>query len=272
MAKIRLDLYLMQNDLAGSREEAQRYIRAGKVLVNENVIDKPGTPVDIAANIRVKKPETSFASRGGLKLEEALRRFSIPVEGKVAADLGASNGGFTDCLLQKNVKKVYAVDVGHGQLSYHLQTDPRVVVMDRTNCRYLEEKHLGEPVDLVVADLSFISIKTVFLAITRILKRDGDAVFLIKPQFEIGKGRVGKKGIVKDPRDHFEVLLSCYHFFHEQEWSVIGACPSPIVGKTGNIEFLLHIRPGIEHSRMKEEDLELVVSEAHEIHKEKANL
>ncbi|MDX9754187.1 MAG: TlyA family RNA methyltransferase [bacterium] len=243
MKKVRLDLRLVQDAFFPSREAAQRYIRAGKVLVDEVVIDKPGALIDPVAPLRVQRQETEFAGRGGEKLEGALAEFGIAVRGLIAADLGASTGGFTDCLLKRGVQKVFAVDVGRGQLVYRLQTDPRVVVMDNTNCRYLEARHLGGPVDLVVADLSFISIKTVYLAIQSILKPEGQAVLLIKPQFEVGKGKVGKKGLVRHQEDHEEVLLDFYRFFREAQWAVRHIAPSIIQGKTGNIEFLIHVMP-----------------------------
>ncbi len=253
----------MQQNLARNREEAQRLIRAGKVLVQETVHDKPGVQVASGVAVRIVQKESSYTSRGGLKLEAALRRFGVDVTGLTAADLGASTGGFTDCLLRHGARKVYAVDVGHGQLAYALQTDPRVVVMDRTNCRHLDAAALGEPVDLVVADLSFIGIQTVFPAIVRILKPMGQAILLIKPQFEIGKGKVGKKGIVKNPEDHLEVLLERRRFFLEAGWRVRGAAPSPIAGKSGNIEFLMWISPGAPEDSVSPGHLRTTVLEAH---------
>ncbi|MGI6455193.1 MAG: TlyA family RNA methyltransferase [bacterium] len=263
MVKSRLDVLLVKRELVSSREEAQRYIRAGKVLVDEMVVDKPGAGVAEESVIRVKLPETMYASRGGTKLEGALERFQIQVDGLTCADLGASNGGFTDCLLQRGARKVFAIDVGHGQLAYHLQTDERVVVMDQTNCRYLKPGDLGEAVDLVVGDLSFISMKAVFPAIRAISRADGRAVLLIKPQFEIGKGRVGKKGIVRDAADHVEVLQDLYQFFQERNCSVIHATYSPIQGKTGNIEFFFDLSLDGAQSAIPPEFLQQVVEEAH---------
>ncbi len=245
MSKIRLDQLLINHELAQNREEAQRLIRAGKVLVEEKVVDKPGHKFTMDTTVRVKQKETSYVSRGGLKLEAALRRFSIHVQDWVAVDLGASTGGFTDCLLRFGAKKVFAIDVGYGQLAYELQVDPRVVVMDRTNCRYLKKEDFDQAIDLVVGDLSFISIKTVFPAIRNILNGKGELVLLIKPQFEIGKGRVGKKGIVRSKEDHYEVLSHCCAFFFQEKWSVLDLAPSPLQGKTGNMEFLLHSKPGL---------------------------
>ncbi len=264
----RLDRVIVEQKLAANREEAQRLIRAGKVLINEIVVDKPGQKVKPSVSIRVIQPESRFVSRGGLKLEEALRRFSIDVTHWTAADLGASTGGFTDCLLQSGAAKVYAIDVGYGQLAYRLQQDPRVVVMDRTNCRYLQCKDLGEPVDLVTADLSFISLKTVFPAVMRIVKEKGIALFLIKPQFEIGKGRVGKKGIVRNRNDHLETLLGLVDFFQQSNWTVEGIVPSPIQGKSGNIEFLFYITRESGKPSITPEAIEAVVDEAHSMLKQ----
>ncbi len=261
--KVRLDQLLVQQNHTRNREEAQRLIRAGKVLVQETIHDKPGVKVAPDTVVRIVQKESSFASRGGLKLEAALQCFGVDVTDLTAADLGASTGGFTDCLLRHGAKKVFAVDVGRGQLAYALQTDPRVVVMDRTNCRHLDAAALGEMVDLVVADLSFIGIQTIFPAITRILKPTGQAILLIKPQFEIGKGKVGKKGIVKNPEDHEAVLLECRRFFMEAGWRVRGAVPSPVTGKSGNIEFLMWITPGAPEISVSPDLLRAAVREAH---------
>lgn len=264
MKKIRLDQLLTERNLTVNRTDAQRLIRAGKVLVREEVIDKPGTKISPEDPIRLLCPESPFVSRGGLKLEGALSAFHIDVEGRIAADLGASTGGFTDCLLQHNARKVFAVDVGYGQLAYSLQIDPRVVVMDRTNSRFLTREDLGEAVDIVVADLSFISLKTVFPAMTRILKEDGCALLLVKPQFEIGKGRVGKKGIVRRAEDHIGVLEECCQFFRESGWRIVGVVPSPIAGKSGNIEFFLHGKPGPGGEEIMLEQIHAAVRDAHE--------
>ncbi|MBI1389321.1 MAG: TlyA family rRNA (cytidine-2'-O)-methyltransferase [bacterium] len=261
--KARLDVVLVERSLAASRDEAQRLIRAGVVLIDEIVHDKPGVKVDVESPIRVARRETPFASRGGFKLQRALDVFEIDPAELTAADFGASNGGFTDCLLQRGAARVYAIDVGRGQLAYALQTDPRVVVMDRTNCRYVTRDALGEAVDLVVGDLSFISVKKLFDATQSVLKPGGTAVMLIKPQFEIGKGRVGKNGVVRRREDHHEVLVDCYDFYVGRSWSVIGVTPSPIEGKSGNVEFLFHLAPRPDRS-VPPEALESAVNEAHE--------
>ena len=235
----RIDQFLVEQQLCANRDEAQRLIRSGKVLVDEKVIDKPGTRIDPGLPVRLAVRTCPYVSRAGLKMEGAIRRFHLDLQDLVAADLGASTGGFTDCLLQHGVSRVYAVDVGYGLLDYRLQTDARVVVMDRTNCRYLERENLGEAVDLVTADLSFISLKTVFPAVARIVKQPGLALLLVKPQFEIGKGRVGKKGLVKQPGDHVEVLEGTVRFLENQEWKLLDLAPSCLPGKTGNLEFFL---------------------------------
>lgn len=265
MAKQRLDALLASRGLAPSRESAQRYIRAGKVLVDETVFDKPGVQIDEDAVIRLTHKECDFASRGGLKLEEALNQFQINVTGWTAADFGASNGGFTDCLLRRGAAKVFAIDVGRGQLAYKLQTDPRVVVMDKTNCRYVVKEDLGENVDLVTADLSFINLEKVLPAMEAILKPNGCVIVLVKPQFEIGKGQVGKKGIVRKREDHQQVLEVCYDAYTASGWRILGAAPSPITGKSGNIEFLFWMSRDRKAMSIKRASLEKTVNLAHEI-------
>lgn len=267
MPRVRLDVLLVEKELASSRDEAQRLIRAGQVLVHETRIEKPGEKVDAESPVRVRRRETPFASRGGIKLQHALEGFGIDVRGMVAADLGASNGGFTDCLLQRGASRVFAIDVGYGQLAHHLQNDERVCVMDRTNCRHLDEEKLGERVDLVTGDLSFISIRKITPSAAAILKPGGMALLLIKPQFEIGKGRVGKKGIVRNADDHLEVLQTCYTSLTEEGWSLLGARHSSITGKTGNIEFWFWMDRSGNPPQLRSETLPEIVSQAHrEIH------
>lgn len=262
-SKTRLDQLLIERALANTRDEAQRLIRAGQVLVEETVCDKPGHKVDGRAAVRVQQRETPYVSRGGLKLAQALAQFAIDVAGWVCADLGASTGGFTDCLLRYGAARVYAIDVGYGQLAYSLQVDERVVVMDRTNCRYVRQETLGEQVDLVVGDLSFISVQKVREAIESITKPGGELVLLIKPQFEIGKGRVGKKGLVSRPEDHAEVLQTSFDFWQEAGWRIHGICASPIQGKSGNLEFLLHASRSGARACMARESIMGIVEQAH---------
>lgn len=265
MTKQRLDCLLVERELVLNREEAQRLIRAGKVLVNETVADKPGHKFELDAILRINAKESPFVGRGGLKLDAALKQFNLDVTGFIVADLGASTGGFTDCLLKHGAAKVYAIDVGYGQLAMPLQKDSRVVVMDRTNCRYLTEEDIEQKVDLIVADLSFISLRTVFPAMQRILKEDGEAIVLIKPQFEIGKGRVGKKGIVRKMEDHLEVINECRMFYIHNGWSMKGLIASPIQGKEGNSEFLAYLSTKIEAENITLEMVESIIQNAHDI-------
>ena len=242
MAKVRLDQLLVQRNLVESRERAQRLIMAGEVLVNDRVADKPGMPIAADAAIRIKEP-LPYVSRGGLKLAAALDQFPIPVAQVVCADVGASTGGFTDCLLQRGAAKVYAIDVGYGQLDWKLRRDPRVVVMDRTNARYVES--LPEPIGLAVMDTSFISLRLILPAVLKWLQAEAHLVALIKPQFEAGRDRVGKGGVVRDPQVHAAVLRSVAQFARELDCSPIGLIRSPIEGPAGNVEFLMWLRPGV---------------------------
>lgn len=233
--KQRLDVLMFETGLAPSREKAQALIMAGEVLVRNKPVDKPGTRVDITAEITIKaKPR--FVSRGGDKLAGALDAFPINISGRVAADVGASTGGFTDCLLQYGATKVYAIDVGYGQLDYRLRQDSRVAVIERTNARYLER--LAEPVSLVVIDASFISLRLLLPSITNWLTPQADLITLIKPQFEAGQDDVGRGGVVRDSRVHARVLHEVLTFSQSQKLSVRGLIRSPLKGPAGNIEFL----------------------------------
>ncbi len=238
--KQRLDTLLVEHGLVESREQARRLIQAGSVLVNGQVLDKPGAQVSVEADISVRET-LRYASRGGLKLEAALDAFGIDPSGMIAVDVGASTGGFTDVLLQRGAQRVYAIDVGYGQLAWRLRQDPRVVVMERTNIRYLAG--LPEPVDLAVVDVSFISLQLVLPVIWRLLKPDGQIVALIKPQFEAGRGQVGKGGVVRDPGVHRAVLHRLLGWAREQGLSPRGLLRSPIMGPAGNVEFLAHLIP-----------------------------
>ncbi|RME48854.1 MAG: TlyA family RNA methyltransferase [Chloroflexi bacterium] len=234
-AKERLDVLLVERGLAETRSRAQQLIRAGDVLVDDRVLDKPGMRVPVHANIRVRE-RLPYVGRGGLKLEAALDAFEIDVSGAVAADVGASTGGFTDCLLQRGAARVYAIDVGYGQLAWKLRQDERVVVMERTNVRYLDR--LPEPIDLATIDVSFISLRLVLPKVAGWLKPAGQIVALIKPQFEAGPEDVGKGGIVRDPEVHRRVLHEVLAFAEGQGLRVQGLIPSPIAGAEGNVEFL----------------------------------
>ncbi len=241
MSKERLDKLLVARGLAESREQAQRMIMAGWVLVDDRPAAKPGQKVSTQAAIRVKE-RPPFVSRGGRKLAAALDAFGVSPEGWVCADIGASTGGFTDALLQRGAAKVYAIDVGYGQLHWRLRNDPRVVVMERTNARYLDR--LPEPVQLVTIDASFISLRLLLPAARRLLAPGGQIIALVKPQFEAGKARVGKGGVVRDPAVHRQVLREMVTWAGEQGFGPQGLIPSPILGPKGNREFLLWLRPG----------------------------
>ena len=247
--KIRLDRLLLEKDLAPSRQKAQALIGAGQVLVNEKLVDKPGTLVDDAANVRVRETPP-YVSRGGAKLAAGLEFFNIKPAGLVCLDIGASTGGFTDCLLQNGAARVYAVDVGYGQLAWELRQDPRVVAMERTNARYLTPADLDEPVDLAVIDASFISLKLLIPPLLRLFKKNISILALVKPQFEAGRDKIGKKGVVRDPAVHREVIDGIVAFCDGLGLQSSGVVPSPVLGPKGNREFLIHLHskeaPGAE--------------------------
>ena len=242
MKKERLDVLLVNRGMFESRAKAQAAVMAGQVLVNEQKIDKPGTPVAPEVTIRLLGNKLPYVSRGGLKLEKALQIFPISVEGKVVADIGASTGGFTDCALQNGAAKVYAIDVGYGQLAWKLRNDERVVNMERTNVRYLEADSLPEQVDAATIDVAFISLDKILPAVHKILKPEGFVVALIKPQFEAGREKVGKKGVVRDAKVHLEVLENFLNHAKENNFTVVDMTFSPIRGPEGNIEYLGYLR------------------------------
>ncbi|MBQ6799136.1 MAG: TlyA family RNA methyltransferase [Oscillospiraceae bacterium] len=260
--KERLDVLLVQRNLIESREKAKAVIMSGDVFVSGQRVDKAGTMVSLDAEIEVRGNVCPYVSRGGLKLEKALRDFGVDPTGYVCSDSGASTGGFTDCLLQQGAKKVFAIDVGYGQLAWSIRTDPRVVCMERTNIRYVKPEDLGEPLDLSVVDVSFISLGIVLPAIKELLKEDGQVLCLIKPQFEAGKEKVGKKGVVRDPAVHLEVLQNFVALAKRLEFTIRDITFSPVKGPEGNIEFLGHL------SRIPGEDrypaLDELVRTAHE--------
>ena len=266
--KVRLDNYLVEKGFFESRAKAQASIMAGQVLVDEQKIDKPGTTIKEGAAIRLLGDQLKYVSRGGLKLEKALQVFPVSVAGKVMADIGASTGGFTDCALQNGATKVYAVDVGYGQLAWKLRSDPRVVNMERTNARALDETSLPELVDAVSIDVAFISLEKILPAVKKILKPKGFVIALIKPQFEAGKEHIGKKGVVKDPEVHKEVINRIIRFAKAEGWSIGGLDFSPVKGPEGNIEYLLYLTAASEETSVKEVDApvtaEKVVAASHE--------
>ena len=259
--KERLDVLLVSLGLAESRAKAQATIMAGEVYVNGQKADKSGTEVDITSNIEVRGSACPYVSRGGLKLEKALKNFGVDPTGYVCSDSGASTGGFTDCLLQQGASKVFAIDVGYGQLAWKIRNDPRVVVMERTNIRYVTLEDLGEPLDLSVIDVSFISLGLVLPVVKTLLRPTGQVLCLIKPQFEAGKDKVGKKGVVRDPAVHEEVLQNFISLAKSLDFTIRNLTFSPVKGPEGNIEFLAHLsmQPG-EDSYLAPGDL---VAQAH---------
>jgi 23S rRNA (cytidine1920-2'-O)/16S rRNA (cytidine1409-2'-O)-methyltransferase len=242
LAKERLDKLVLERGLAPSRERAKALIMAGQVVVNDHLADKAALMVDLEAEIRLKGEPLPYVSRGGLKLAKGLEAFELSVEGLLAMDVGASTGGFTDCLLQRGARGVIAVDVGYGQLAWKLREDPRVVNMEKTNIRHLEPEGLPEVPDLAVIDASFISLDKVLPPTLRLIKEGGTIVALIKPQFEVGRGQVGKGGVVRDEKKHQEVVASVTALAEGLGLLVLGVCESPILGPKGNKEFLIHLR------------------------------
>ena len=240
-AKVRLDQLLVERGLIESREKAKRVIMAGLVKVDEVRVDKPGQLIPRRATVNLEKAFPPYVSRGGLKLEAALDAFSVIVKDRAILDVGASTGGFTDCLLQRGALKVIALDVGYGQLHWKLRQDPRVQVLERTNIRWVMPSDLKGAIHGAVIDTSFISLKLVVPAVSDLLMTRAFIIALIKPQFEVGKGQVGKGGVVRDPALHEGVLSDLSRFFQQCGWSVRGTVPSPILGPKGNREFLIHL-------------------------------
>ncbi len=246
--KERLDKLLLEKGIAATREKARGLILAGRVTVEGEVIDKPGTKIDLRAAIQIKGETDSYVSRGGKKLEGALKTFDINPKGLVVMDVGASTGGFTDCVIQKGARKVYAVDVGYGQLAWKLREDPRVVNLERRNIRYLQREEVKEEVDLILIDTSFISIEKFIPHLLGFLKKGGAILSLIKPQFEVGKGEVGKGGVVKDAALHRKVIERISSFCQGLNLEVLGVTESPLLGPKGNKEFFIYIRKDEERS------------------------
>jgi len=260
--KKRLDVLLVERLYAETRSKAQAIIMSGNVYVNGQKADKPGTSFEETVEIEVRGAVCPYVSRGGLKLEKALRDFGVKPEGFVCSDSGASTGGFTDCLLQQGASKVFAIDVGYGELNWKIRNDPRVVVMERTNIRYVTPEDLGEPLDLSVIDVSFIGLELVLPTIKNLLKPgQGQVLCLIKPQFEAGRENIGKNGVVRDPKIHQMVLDKFVDLVKGLGFTILGLTFSPVKGPAGNIEFLGHLTladlPGIEP------DTADVVAQAH---------
>ena len=263
--KIRLDQYLCQNGLAQSRERAKALIMAGIVYVGEEKSDKPGNMVDENAHVEVRGHDIRYVSRGGLKLEKAMQVFPLTPEGKVCMDIGASTGGFTDCMLQNGAVKVYAVDVGYGQLAWTLRCDKRVVNMERTNIRHVTAEQLQEPVAFFSVDVSFISLKHIFPVAAAITAPEAEGVCLVKPQFEAGREKVGKKGVVRDKAVHIEVIEKVIGIADGLHFKVLGLDYSPIKGPEGNIEYLIYLekRPESEAPAHEPVDVRQVVEQSH---------
>lgn len=239
--KERIDVLLVDKNLVDTREKAKKYVMAGLVYIDTVRIDKPGTKVDVESNIIVKGNPIPYVSRGGLKLEKALKSFNLSVSDKVALDIGASTGGFTDCMLQNGAKKVYAIDVGYGQLDWKIRSDGRVIPMDRTNVRYLKKEDIEESADFVSIDVSFISLTLILSTVKELTSDNVDIVALIKPQFEAGKEKVGKKGVVRDINVHKEVIEKIINYCNEIGLYLNNLTYSPIKGGAGNIEYLAHM-------------------------------
>ncbi len=261
---LRLDQYLVENGFENSRERAKALIMAGTVYVNGEKQDKAGYNVPKVAMVEVRGKTLAYVSRGGLKLEKALQIFPITPYGKVCMDIGASTGGFTDCMLQNGAEKVYAVDVGYGQLAWALRTNQRVVNMERTNIRHITKDMLNEDIAFFSVDVSFISVKHIFPVIAAVMAKEAEGVVLIKPQFEAGREKVGKKGVVREAITHKEVIETCIKYAKEN-----GLCPfdlsySPIKGPEGNIEFILAIGNSVKLNTITEEKVDATVFAAHE--------
>lgn len=267
MKKERLDVLLVEKGYFESREKARRAIMAGLVLVEQQRVDKPGTKVTSEARLEVKGRLHPYVSRGGLKLEKAIREFSLDLRGKVMLDIGSSTGGFTDCALQHGASFVYAIDVGYGQLAWKLRQDPRVMVMERTNFRYLQPEELtGEAPTFASIDVSFISLSLILPNLTKLLEPHGEVVALVKPQFEAGREQVGKKGIIRDAKVHQQVLHDVLEMADSHGFSLSGLTYSPIRGQEGNIEFLAYFRFEPASTPIEKEytsQIDRVVAEAH---------
>ena len=261
--KERLDVILVEQGYAPSREKAKAIIMSGNVYVNGQKEDKAGSMFDCAAEIEVRGNTLRYVSRGGLKLEKAMTHFSISLDGMVCMDIGASTGGFTDCMLQNGAKKVYSVDVGYGQFAWKLRQDPRVVCMEKTNIRYVTPDDIGELVDFVSIDVAFISLTKVLEPVKALMKENAQIVCLIKPQFEAGREQVGKKGVVRDKAVHEEVIERIITFALENGFSVHHLEYSPIKGPEGNIEYLVHIEKSDEAIKEESVDIHAVVEAAH---------
>ena len=262
--KERLDILLVEKGICESREKAKTNIMAGLIFVDGQRVDKAGEKVKVDADIVFKGEKLKYVSRGGLKLEKAMNTFGIDLTDKVCMDIGASTGGFTDCMLQNNASKVFAVDVGYGQFAWKLRTDQRVVCMEKTNIRYVTPEDIGVALDFASIDVSFISLRTIMPTVKALLGDKGEVVALIKPQFEAGRDKVGKKGVVRDKEVHLEVINTIVNFLMENELNVLGLSYSPIKGPEGNREYLVYFTKDKEREGNFElSQIEDVVNESH---------
>lgn len=265
--KERLDVLIHRLGLTESREKASSQVMSGIVYVNGIKVDKPGTKFKADCNIEIRGNALPYVSRGGLKIEKALREFEISLDNKIALDIGASTGGFTDCMLQNGAAKVYAIDVGYGQLAWKLRTDSRVVCMERTNIRYVTPEDIGELADFASIDVSFISLMKVIPTVIQLLDEDGDILCLVKPQFEAGRDKVGKKGVVRDKDVHIQVLEKIITFCSDEiGLCILGLSYSPIKGPEGNIEYLLYLSKSKNFTyRSQLIDIGSIVAKAHDM-------
>lgn len=261
--KIRLDVAVFESGYAPSREKAKAIIMAGQVYVNNQKVDKAGTEIKLDDKLEVRGSALKYVSRGGLKLEKAMQEFPITLENKTCMDIGASTGGFTDCMLQNGAVKVYAIDVGYGQLAWKLRTDERVINLERTNFRYVTKEQVPDEIDFASVDVSFISLYHILPVLNQMLSDDGEAVCLIKPQFEAGKDKVGKKGVVRDLTVHLEVVEKIIHLAVENGFDVNGLQFSPIKGPEGNIEYLIYIKKSNEPKVSSYVDAKALVDKSH---------
>lgn len=265
MEKVRLDVFLTSNNLVSGRDRAKALIMAGQVFVDNQKADKAGMMIDAECKtVEVRGEQLKYVSRGGLKLEKAMNEFPISLEEKVCMDIGASTGGFTDCMLQNGAKKVYAVDVGYGQFAWKLRCDSRVVNMERTNIRYVTQEQIGEALDFASIDVSFISLKLVLPVAAALLKEKGELVALIKPQFEAGREQVGKKGVVRDSKVHEQVIRNVSEYAAQSGFFVSGLSYSPVRGPEGNIEYLAWLTKEDNGFQFNEETIKRLVDESHE--------
>jgi ftsJ-like methyltransferase len=261
--KERLDMLLVKKGLAPSREKAKAIIMSGIVYVDGMKEDKAGSTFDENLSVELRGSTLKYVSRGGLKLEKALLEFNLKLNDKVCMDVGSSTGGFTDCMLQNKAKKVYAVDVGHGQLDWKLRNDSRVICMERTNIRYVTHEHIQDDIDFSSIDVSFISLSKVLPAVRELLSPEGELVALIKPQFEAGREKVGKKGVVRDPKVHEEVIEAVFSYARENSFRILDLSFSPVKGPEGNIEYLYYLSKSENALDKKEIDIKAVVDSAH---------